>query len=99
MSLPPSTGAKEPLIKERRLSHPSFARLDMLAPIYPPLRDLRLSGHVIHTGRSSMEVAVQLVALGSSGTEETLMLGKGTSDDVSISPTRISGCRSVLYGF
>ena len=47
----------------------------MLAPIYPPLRDLRLSGHVIHTGRSSMEIALQLVALGDGGAEETLMLG------------------------
>lgn len=53
----------------------------MLAPIYPPLRDLRLSGHVIHTGRSSMEVAVQLVALDSDGTEETLMLGKCVRDN------------------
>lgn len=54
----------------------SVDRLDMLAPIYPPLRDMRLSGHVIHTGRSSMEVAVQLVALDSDGTEETIMLGR-----------------------
>lgn len=60
----------------------------MLAPIYPPLRDLRLSGHVIHTGRSSMEVAVQLVALGDGGTEETLMLGEGVDDGVSFSPLR-----------
>ena len=60
----------------------------MLAPIYPPLRDLRLSGHVIHTGRSSMEVAVQLVALGDGGTEETLILGEGVYDGVSFSPLR-----------
>lgn len=61
----------------------------MLAPIYPPLRDLRLSGHVIHTGRSSMEVAVQLVALGDDGTEETLMLGKGAGSDLSFTPLRM----------
>jgi len=60
----------------------------MLAPMYPPLRDLRLSGHVIHTGRSSMEVAVQLVALGDGGTEKTLMLGEGVDNDVSFSPLR-----------
>jgi len=60
----------------------------MLAPMYPPLRDLRLSGHVIHTGRSSMEVAVQLVALGDGGTEETLMLGEGVDNDVSFPPLR-----------
>ena len=65
-----------------------FARLDMLATIYPPLRDLRLSGHVIHTGRSSMEVAVQLVALGDDGAEETLMLGKGVGSSVSFLPLR-----------
>jgi acyl-coenzyme A thioesterase 9 len=76
--------------QEMKLSHALFTRLDMLAPIYPPLRDLRLSGHVIHTGRSSMEVAVQLVALGSGRTEETVMLGKGASDDASITLTRTS---------
>lgn len=54
----------------------SVDRLDMLAPIYPPLRDLRLSGHVIHTGRSSMEIAAQLVALDETGAEGTLMLGR-----------------------
>ncbi|KAF9644432.1 thioesterase thiol ester dehydrase-isomerase [Thelephora ganbajun] len=58
------------------LSHVPFMRLDMLASIYPPLRDLRLSGYVIYTGRSSMEVAVQLVALDDGGAEETLMLGR-----------------------
>jgi len=55
----------------------------MLAPIYPPLRDLRLSGHVIHTGRSSMEIAVRLVALGDDGGEETLMLGRSVDSNVS----------------
>ena len=63
-----------------------FVRLDMLATIYPPLRDLRLSGHVIHTGRSSMEVAVQLVALGDDGAEETLMLGKGVGKGILFVP-------------
>ena len=66
---------------KRELSDVQFARLDMLAPIYPPLRDMRLSGHVIHTGRSSMEVAVQLVALDSDGTEETIMLGERICDN------------------
>lgn len=73
---------------ERKSSNVPFTRLDMLAPMYPPLRDLRLSGHVIHTGRSSMEVAVQLVALGDGGTEKTLMLGEGVDNDVSFSPLR-----------
>lgn len=45
----------------------------MLAPLRPV--DLRLSGHVIHVGKSSMDVAVQLEALGKDGSEETLMLG------------------------
>ena len=65
-----------------------FARLDMLAAISPPLRDLRLSGPIIHTGRSSVEVAVQLVALGDDGAEETLMLGNGVGKGVSFVPLR-----------
>jgi hypothetical protein len=69
----------------------------MLAQVYPPLRDLRLSGHVIHTGRSSMEVAVQLVALDERGSEETLMLGKFFGDTLSFAP-REHGSRSVLHG-
>ena len=40
-----------------------------------PVRDMRLSGQVIHTGRSSMEVAVRMEALEKDGREETIMLG------------------------
>lgn len=50
-------------------------RLDMLAYL-SPVRDLRLSGHVIYVGKSSMEVAVRMEALNADGTEETVMLGK-----------------------
>ncbi|KAH8115124.1 Thioesterase/thiol ester dehydrase-isomerase [Phellopilus nigrolimitatus] len=50
-------------------------RLDMLAPLHP-VRDLRLSGHVIYTGRSSMEIAVKMEALGPDGHELTIMLGR-----------------------
>lgn len=46
----------------------------MLGPLHP-VRDLRLSGQVIYTGRSSMEVAVKMEAMGSDGAEETIMLG------------------------
>jgi acyl-coenzyme A thioesterase 9 len=46
----------------------------MLAPLNP-VRDLRLSGQVIYTGHSSMEVAVRMEAMGSDGSEETVMLG------------------------
>ncbi|KAI0049730.1 Thioesterase/thiol ester dehydrase-isomerase [Auriscalpium vulgare] len=53
----------------------SVDRLDMLAPL-SPVRDLRLSGHVIHVGKSSMEVAVKMEALEKTGTEKTLMLGR-----------------------
>ncbi|PCH43033.1 Thioesterase/thiol ester dehydrase-isomerase [Wolfiporia cocos MD-104 SS10] len=53
----------------------SVDRLDMLAPLYP-VRDMRLSGQVIHTGRSSMEVAVRMEALEKDGREETIMLGR-----------------------
>lgn len=45
----------------------------MLAPLNPS-RDLRLSGQVIYTGRSSMEVAVKMEAVGSeSGSSEQLV--------------------------
>ncbi len=46
----------------------------MLASLYP-VRDMRLSGQVIHTGRSSLEIAVRMEALGD-GTEQTVMLGR-----------------------
>ena len=69
-----------------KLSDAHFTRLDMLSPIYPPLRDLRLSGHVIHTGRSSMEVTARLVAFDDDRREETVMLGKD-----------IGKCHSLLH--
>lgn len=47
----------------------------MLASLYP-VRDIRLGGQVVHTGKSSMEVAVKMEALEPDGEEETLMLGK-----------------------
>ena len=46
----------------------------MLSELYP-VRDIRLSGHVIYVGRSSMEIAVKMEAV-SDNHEETLMLGK-----------------------
>lgn len=49
--------------------------LDMLRPL-DPVRDLRLSGQVIYTGRSSIEVAVKMEALGNDDAEETIMLGR-----------------------
>lgn len=48
--------------------------LDMLAPL-DPVRDIRLSGQVIYTGHSSMEIAVKMEALNSGGVDETIMLG------------------------
>ncbi|KAG6887669.1 hypothetical protein C0995_013621 [Termitomyces sp. Mi166 len=53
----------------------SVDRLDMLAPLNPS-RDLRLSGQVIHTGRSSMEVAVKMETISSGGPDETVLLGR-----------------------
>jgi acyl-CoA hydrolase len=47
----------------------------MLAPL-TPVRDLRLSGQVIYTGTSSMEVAVKMEAVDGPGREQTLMLGR-----------------------
>lgn len=53
----------------------SVDRLDVLAPL-SPVRDIRLSGIVIYTGTSSMEVAVKMEALGASSVEDTLLLGR-----------------------
>lgn len=39
-------------------------------------RDIKLSGQVIHTGRSSMEIAVKMEAPGANGEDETLLLGR-----------------------
>lgn len=50
-------------------------RLDMLAPLYPPVRDVRLSGQVIYVGRSSMEVVVKMEALEDNNTATTVFLG------------------------
>jgi acyl-coenzyme A thioesterase 9 len=49
-------------------------RLDMLQQIDPSL-DLRLSGQVIHTGSSSMEVAVRMENVGP-GKDMTVLLGE-----------------------
>lgn len=46
----------------------------MLSSLYP-VRDLRVSGQVIHVGRSSMEIAVRMEALDADGTDKTVMLG------------------------
>lgn len=62
----------------------------MLASLYP-VRDMRLSGQVIHTGRSSLEIAVRMEALGD-GTEQTVMLGKPPLPG---SPLRSSHCPKV----
>ncbi|KII83847.1 hypothetical protein PLICRDRAFT_58288 [Plicaturopsis crispa FD-325 SS-3] len=53
----------------------SVDRLDVLAPMNLQ-RDIKLSGQVIHTGRSSMEIAVKMEAPGPSGEDETLLLGR-----------------------
>lgn len=44
-----------------------------MAPLRPV--DLRLSGHVIHVGNSSMDIVVQLEAISKDTPDETLMLG------------------------
>lgn len=40
-----------------------------------PKRDLRLSGQVIYTGNSSMEVAVKMEHIGMNQPDETVLLG------------------------
>ncbi|KAF8584449.1 Thioesterase/thiol ester dehydrase-isomerase [Ramaria rubella] len=50
-------------------------RLDMLRPLTPEnVRDLRVCGHVIHTGRSSMEVVVKMELIGIK--DEIVLLGR-----------------------
>ncbi|KAG8907143.1 hypothetical protein FRB99_005251 [Tulasnella sp. 403] len=53
-------------------------RLDMLHLLTPfNVNDLRLSGHVIYVGRSSMEVAVRMESVDSAGNPiQTMMLGR-----------------------
>ena len=46
----------------------------MLSPLNPA-RDLRISGQVIYTGTSSMEVAVKMESIGNDIPEETVMIG------------------------
>ncbi|KAH9477054.1 Acyl-coenzyme A thioesterase 9, mitochondrial [Psilocybe cubensis] len=53
----------------------SVDRLDMLSPL-DPTRDLRLSGQVIYTGRSSMEVAVKMESTGKGLPDETVLIGR-----------------------
>ncbi|KAJ7619430.1 Thioesterase/thiol ester dehydrase-isomerase [Roridomyces roridus] len=53
----------------------SVDRLDMLSQL-DPSRDLRLSGQVIYTGKSSMEVAVKMETIGMGKEEETVLLGR-----------------------
>ncbi|TFK40688.1 Thioesterase/thiol ester dehydrase-isomerase [Crucibulum laeve] len=53
----------------------SVDRLDMLAPLNSA-RDLRLSGQVIYTGKSSMEVAVKMESIGNGQPEETVLIGR-----------------------
>lgn len=45
----------------------------MLAPLHP-VQDIKLSGQIIHTGKSSMEIAVKMEAM--TGKQETMMLGQ-----------------------
>ena len=51
-------------------------RLDMLKPLTREnVGDIRLSGQVIYTGSSSMEVVVKMEKVGPVDAEETIMLG------------------------
>jgi hypothetical protein len=53
-----------------------LTRLDMLTTLTPTnVKDLRLSGQVIYTGKSSMEIVVKWEALGQDHSEETIMVG------------------------
>lgn len=68
----------------------------MLAPL-DPSRDLRISGQVIYTGRSSMEVAVKMETIGKGLPEETVLIGASTCD-LRASPTQFHLRRYLLSG-
>ncbi|KAF8154027.1 Thioesterase/thiol ester dehydrase-isomerase [Crassisporium funariophilum] len=53
----------------------SVDRLDMMSALNPA-RDLRLSGQVIYTGRSSMEVAVKMESTGMGEPDESILIGR-----------------------
>ena len=52
-------------------------RIDMLRTVSTrqAVADLRISGNVIYTGRSSMEIAVKMEALHPDAEPDTLMIG------------------------
>lgn len=50
-------------------------RLDMLRPLTAS-RDVRLSGHVIFTGRSSMEIGLRMESIGGGNPDETILIGE-----------------------
>ncbi|KAF9529036.1 HotDog domain-containing protein [Crepidotus variabilis] len=76
----------------------SVDRLDMLAPLVPS-RDLRLSGHVIYTGRSSMEIGLRMESIGGVKPDETVLIGRFsmvcrdnlTQKARQVNPLKISG--------
>jgi len=69
----------------------------MMSPL-DPARDLRLSGQVIYTGHSSMEVAVKIESIGMGQPEETVLIGKYRSVLSSNIDMNIFSCRSIFDG-
>lgn len=70
----------------------------MLAPL-DPSRDLRMSGQVIYTGRSSMEVAVKMETIGNDLPEETVLIGNSHHTYSLLIPSLTNTqIRSFLYG-
>jgi acyl-coenzyme A thioesterase 9 len=71
--------------------------LDMLSPLNPK-RDLRLSGLVIYTGRSSMEVVLKMESIGGGQPDEPVMIGMFLLPTI-FPPFLISSLsRSLLHG-
>ncbi|TFK17460.1 Thioesterase/thiol ester dehydrase-isomerase [Coprinopsis marcescibilis] len=53
----------------------SVDRLDMYQQV-DPSRDLRLSGQVMYTGKSSMEIAMKMESIGGDQPDQTAMIGR-----------------------
>jgi hypothetical protein len=69
----------------------------MLSPLKPK-RDLRLSGLVIYTGRSSMEVVLKMESIGGGQPDEPVMIGMFVLPTIFLPFLISSLSRSLLYG-
>lgn len=92
--------ALPPLVSSARLMISFiFPSLDMLHLLTPyNVKDLRLSGHVIYVGKSSMEVAVRMESLEQGKPVQTMMLGERPDHTPFAATGDLSLCRPIHHG-